>query len=53
MSTIIQNNKKQLITIILIIMLLPIMLYLSNVIFEFGKITGTAIRMYLEGICIK
>ena len=53
MSTIIQNNKKQILTIILIIILLPIILYLKDIIFTLGKITGTAIRMYFEGICIK
>lgn len=53
MFTIIQNNKKQILIILLIILLLPVILYIQDVILTLGKITGTAVRMYFEGICIK
>lgn len=53
MLTIIKNNKKQILIILLILLLLPVILYIQDIILTIGKITGTAVRMYMEGICIK
>ena len=53
MLTIIENNKKQILITLLIILMLPIVVYLNDIIFTFGQVTGTGLRMYIEGVCTK
>ena len=51
MPTIIENNKKQIIAIIIFLLFLPVLLYIENIIFTFGQHIGTILRMYIEGVC--
>lgn len=53
MLSIIENYKKQILLTLLLILMLPVIVYLKDIIFTFGQVTGTALRMYIEGVCIK
>ena len=53
MLTIIENHRKQILTGILVISLLPVFVFLQEAIVTLGQYTGTALRMYVEGVCIK
>ena len=53
MLTIIENNKKQILIALLVILMIPTVVYLKDIIFAFGQVTGTALRMYIEGVCTK
>jgi len=53
MLTIIESHKKQILLIVLFILMLPIIGYLKDIILTFGQCTGTALRMYVEGVCTK
>lgn len=53
MLTIIQNYRKQIFTCILVVLLLPVFVFLQEAIVSIGQYTGTALRMYVEGVCIK
>lgn len=53
MFTIIENHKRQILRCILICLLLPVFVFLQEAIVTLGQCTGTALRMYVEGVCIK
>ena len=53
MSTIIKKSSKKIIVTILFLIMLPVILYIQELIFTFGQITGTSLRMYTEGVCVK
>lgn len=53
MFTIIENNKRRILVSILLILLLPLFVFLEDVIMTIGQCLGTALRMYVEGVCVK
>jgi len=53
MFAIIEKTKKQLFWIVLFILMLPVILYLQDIILTFGQCVGTTLRMYVEGVCTK
>lgn len=53
MLTVIVNHKRQIFTCILILVLFPVFIFLQEVIVLLGQCTGTVLRMYVEGVCIK
>lgn len=53
MLAIISKYKEQLLLILMICILLPVAVLLEEVIVTLGQATGTVLRMYVEGVCIK
>lgn len=53
MLAITHDNKKRIIVGILLILLLPVFVFLEDIIVTLGQCVGTALRMYIEGVCIK
>lgn len=51
MPSIIEKNKKEIIILIALILLIPTLLYVEEIIFTFGQHIGTILRMYIEGVC--
>ena len=53
MLAITQDNKRRILLGVLIILLLPVFVFLEEAIMTIGQCLGTALRMYVEGVCVK